>query len=83
MIWLNAVRRWCGYPEKPPAISGEQSVLFVLQTKSPMTLFELGVETEISDDQLRPILVRLERSGRIRTGWAGPANSAHKTYSRI
>jgi hypothetical protein len=69
MIWLvkclNALRRWFGYPEKPPAISGDTSILFVLQTKSPRTRAEISEATTISEDQLIPILEKLERHGRI------------------
>lgn len=71
MIWvticLNTMRRWFGYPEIPPAVSGEMSILFVLQTKSPKTRAEISEATQVSEDQLIPILDKLERQGRIRS----------------
>ncbi len=71
MIWLtkclNTLRRWSGRPEKPPAISGDTSILFVLQSKSPQTRYQISTATRISEDQLAPILDKLERQGRIKS----------------
>jgi DNA-binding HxlR family transcriptional regulator len=71
MIWLtkclNTLRRWSGRPEKPPAVYGDTSILFVLQSKSPQTRAEISAATRISEDQLIPILTKLENQGRIRS----------------
>lgn len=66
MIWLNAMRRWLGRPEVPPATYGDTSILFVLQAHSPKTRAEIIEATRISEDQIIPILDKLERQGRIR-----------------
>jgi DNA-binding MarR family transcriptional regulator len=66
MIWLNTLRRWFGFPEKPPATYGDTSILFVLQSNSPQTRAQISAATRISEDQLTPILEKLVRIGRIR-----------------
>ena len=69
MIWLNTLRRWFGFPEKPPAVYGDTSILFVLQSHSPQTRAQISASTRISEDQLRPILEKLVRAGRIRMSY--------------
>ncbi len=81
-VWLNTLRRWCGRSEVPPAISGEQSVLFVLQNASNMSLWELSKATHISEDDLQPVLSGLAAANKIHVSWAGPIVGQYKVYSR-
>lgn len=70
LIWfvkqLNAIRRWFGKPEHPKPISGVQSVLFVLQAKSPLSFLQLQQQTKILAEDLRRVLLALKNEGRIR-----------------
>lgn len=81
-VWLNTLRRWFGRPEVPPAISGEQSVLFVLRRASNMPLWKLSEATHIPEDDLRPVLARLAAKNKIHVSWAGPVVGQYKIYSR-
>jgi hypothetical protein len=80
MIWLNTLRRWLGWEEVPPATNGETSVLFVLQSRSPMSLVSIRDATNIPLADLRPLLDRLERTHRIRSSMAGTAVHPYKVW---
>ena len=67
MKWLNAIRRWFGLPEHPPAVTGDTSVLFVLQSVSPryMSFDEIQTATHIEVEDLRKELERLAWFGKV------------------
>jgi predicted transcriptional regulator of viral defense system len=79
MKWLNTLRRWCGVPEHPPATTGEQSVLFVLEKHTAaMTFEELREATKIISDDLRQVLDSLQYHGRVVRSAQGRYRSVHK-----
>ena len=81
-VLANWFRRLLGRPEHPPAVSGEHSVLFILQSvRSATTLAELSALSRVSEDQLLPIMDKLERTDRICVTSGGPKIDArYKLY---
>lgn len=75
MTWFPAMVRWLsGKPAtSPPEVWGETSVLFCLQTKSPMSFEALRAATMIEPQDLQMLLEKLEWQGRISptTDWHG------------
>jgi selenocysteine lyase/cysteine desulfurase len=82
MKWLNAIKRAFHLEESPPAVSGDTSVLFCLQHKSPMTLGQLLDSTKIPPGDLRLVLDRMEVQGRVRAalGFANGRADVDRLY---
>ncbi len=68
MSWQNTLRRWFKLPEKPPATTGDTSVLFALESAYPgsLTLTELRDMTRIPYSDLRREMERLIWMRRVR-----------------
>jgi len=65
-VWINTLRRWFGFVEHPPAVSGVTSIMFVLQSApAALTFAQIRERTNIVDDDLDGLLEALILEGRV------------------
>ena len=85
MTWFESITRWLKGlpPTPPPEVHGETSVLFCLQSHSPMSFAALREASTITPHDLGLVLEKLEWDGRITSAVSWHGGVKKKMYSIV